>query len=406
MHADQNQNPPENPSDTIRASWNFSADKIRQATAHYTPEEQDALIALFLWCIDEAHPMRRDECARRIKCSGNLLYQLLTGIYRKPDKIDRETRKIIERGELLRPSAELIKSIRDFLSIEAQRFLSGANEFVSTPTAKKVFTACDLARESQSPVILWSTSHIGKTWALQHYQQTNNHGKTYFCELEAASGLGGMVRQIAKSVGVTADENTAGLIERIKKALTPNTVLILDEVHLLKHTYRLNSFFACIEVIRRIYDKTKCGMVLSWTNLDNLANASQGELIQIWRRGVHKIALPSMPTKADLGTIFHHNGFHGGPVTTEGKNPKPIENTVFPAPDLKVVVKSGRTEITETPYEIIRQLAKNSGLKSITERIRYARKLAKNNSDKVSWTWFAHAHVLIEKQSIAEGEWV
>ena len=366
----------ENPSDTIRASWNFSLDKIRQATAHYPTDSQEALVALFMWCIDPRHPMRREEAARRIGYSPNLIYQLLTGVYRNPDK------------SLRQPPPELIKGIHDFLALEAKRFEAGENEFVVTPTAKLIFNACDLARESQSPVILWGMSHIGKTWALKQYAQNNNHGKTFVAELEAASGLGGMMRTIAKACGVTTGhESTAGLIERTKHALSPNSVLIIDEVHLLKHTYRLSSFFACIEVIRRIYDHTRCGMVLSWTNLDNLKSASQGELLQLWRRGVHKRALPVMPTKADLGAILTHNGLY------------------FPDKGLQVDVPCGRSHITEQPYEILRQLAKNAGLKAITERIRYARKMANKSGDKIAWEHFCEAHLRIEKQAVQEEEW-
>jgi len=366
----------ENPGDTIRASWNFSQDKIRHHTAHYTTDEQEVLLALFRWCIDPQHPMRREDAARRLNCSPNLIYQLLTGVYRNPDK------------SLRGPAPDLIKSIQDFLELEAKRFAAGKNEFVVTPTAKRIFTACDLARESQSPVILWSTSHLGKTWALKEYKDNNNHGKTYLAELEAASGLGGMVRTLATACGVSAGkESTPALIERIKRALSPNSVLIIDEVHLLKHTYRLNSFFACIEVIRRIYDFTQCGMVLSWTNLDTLKGASQGELIQIWRRGVHKIALPNMPTKGDLAAILEHNGLS------------------FPERDLKVTVRAGRSEIVESPYEVLRLLAKTAGLKAITERIRYARKLAHRADAKISWLFFCDAHLRIEKQSVSEEEW-
>ncbi len=362
-------------SDTIRSSWNFSLDKIREDIARYPQPAQDALVALFRWCIDDRHPMRRKDAAQRIGCSEDLLYQLYTGKYRNPDKSPRD------------PSSDLIDKIKDFLALEQKRFESGQTEFVLIPTAKKIFNACDLARESQSPVILWGPSHIGKTWAFRYYASHHNHGRTLLAELEAASGLGGMVRKLADSCGISDKSNTAALIDRIKRALTPNTVLIIDEVHLLKHTYRLNSFFACIEVIRRIFDHCQCGMVLSWTNIDNLRQASQGELIQLWRRGVHKIALPAMPTKADLGAILENGGLE------------------FPASDLSITVGSGKHAVTDKPYEILRQLAKREGLKSITERLRYARKLAGKQNVKVSWHNFVDAHVRIEKASIAEEEW-
>jgi DNA transposition AAA+ family ATPase len=361
-------------SDTVRASWNFSLDKIREDIAHFKPDEQEGVIALFRWCTDPQHPMRRDEAARRLRCSTELLYQLLTGKYRNPDK------------SLKGPSPEFMKTLREFLALEAKRFSAGETQFVMTPTARKIYTAVELARESQTPVILSGPSQIGKTWALRHVTANENHGRTFMAELEAASGLGGMIRTIAEAcrVGSAERSNTAALIDRVKHALSPNTVLVVDEMHLLRHTYRLNSFFACVEVIRRIHDYCRCGMVLSWTNLANLKNASQDELVQIWRRGVHKVALPAMPTKADLEAILAHSKMG------------------FPDKYLEITVRG----VAEKPYDVLRQLAKEQGLKAITERLRYARKLANKQDGKIGWQHFIDAHLRIEKQAVAESEWI
>lgn len=230
----------ENPSDTIRASWNFSADAIRQATPHYEEAERDLLVAFFRWNIDPQHPMRREEAAARVGFSANLIYQVLTGVYRNPDK------------SLRRPPPKLIEQIKTFLALEAKRFALGETKFVLTPTARKIVTAFDLARESQSIVFIWGPSHIGKTWTAElHYVPTNNHGKTIYCRMKAASGLGGMVRAMADAAGISDASNTASLIERIKRATSANTLWILDEVHLLAHTYRKGSFHNCMEVDRK-----------------------------------------------------------------------------------------------------------------------------------------------------------
>ena len=68
--------------DTIRASWNYSADNIRANTAHMKPEETELLIALFRWCIDPRHPVKQEDAAAKIGCSAQLIYQLMTGKYR------------------------------------------------------------------------------------------------------------------------------------------------------------------------------------------------------------------------------------------------------------------------------------------------------------------------------------
>jgi DNA transposition AAA+ family ATPase len=375
--------------DTVRASWNYSADNIRANTAHMKAQETELLISLFRWCIDPRHPVKQEDAAAKIGCSSQLIYQLMTGKYRNPDKSPKG------------PSTDFMKNVREFLILEAKRFLLGKTEFVMTPTAKKIITALDLARESQSIVFIYGPSHIGKTWTAElHYTPANNHGKTIYCRMKAASGLGGMVRAMAKAIGISDKSNTADLIERIINATSPNTLWILDEVHLLANTYRRGSFFGCMEVIREIFDRSECGMALIFTMLDDVKAASQRELQQLWRRGVHKVPLPLMPTKGDIGAILKHAGFEGEPVMSEGR--KKEEIGIFPAKDFVVMVD----KMSEQPYEILRQQARVNGLKAITERIRYARKLSDRAGARgVTWQHFVEAHLRIEKQAQQEPEW-
>ena len=356
----------------IRASWNLSGDDVQAGLAHCSPEARETMIAAFRWCIDPAHPLARPDFGKRVGYAPNTIYKILTGRHTNP-----------ETGEKYDVPADLLKATREFLELERDRFGGGRTEFVATPTWKRIELTCDLARESQTIAILWGPSHIGKTWGLEHYTQANNHGRTYLVKLEAASGLGGMVRLIADACGISDKGSTAELVNRIKRALSPSTLLIIDECHLLQHTYRRSSFFACIEVLRRIHDFSQCGMVLCWTILDNLKAASQGELQQVWRRGVHKVALPLMPTKGDLAAILQHSGLS------------------FPDAKLEVTVQ----KVTEKPYEVLRQIAKRDGLKAITERLRYARKLARKSGDKLTWENFIDAHLRIEKQAEQPGEW-
>ena len=369
--------PQANTGNTVRASWNMSADDIRANIANYNPEAKEALFKAFHWCIDPAHPIAKPEFARRVGSSDNTIYKIYTGKYRHP-----------ETGEQLQPNTELIRKIREFLTLEKERHEGGETEFVLTPTAKKIVTACDLGRESQSIVFLVGPSHVGKTWALErHYTPGNNHGHTVYCRMRAASGLGGMVRCIAESVGVSSKANTTDLIERIIRALTPNMLLILDEVHLLAHTYRKGSFHNCMEVIREIHDRAKCGMVLCFTLLDDVKAARQRELQQLWRRGVHKVYLPTMPTKGDVSLILEHHGLE------------------FPEAKLTVTIGEGSRAVTDQPYAILKQVCKEEALKAVTERLRYARKLANRGGKKLTWAHFVQAHLLIAKQAEQEGEW-
>lgn len=375
--------PQPNAGDQVRASWPFSLHDVRTNIAQYSQAAQDALVSAFLWCIDSRHPMPKPEFARRIGYSDNLVYKLYTGKYMHPGT-----------GEKMDVPSKLVKAISEFLELEKERFQGGQTQFVLTPTARKFITGCDLARESQSPVFITGPSHIGKTWAAEYYTASNNHGRTAYARMQAASGLGGMVRRIATCVGVSDNANTAALVDRIKRALSPNMVLILDEVHLLTYTYRRESFFACLEVLREIYDEVQCGIVFSHTDLllAKMREARNGELDQLFRRGVHRITLPSMPTKEDLTLIFTHHGLE------------------FPAKELEVTVyahdgRGKKIGISDHPYEVVRQLARQSGLKSITERLRYGQKLANKAQTKLAWDHFIDAHVRIAKQAQPTPEW-
>ena len=149
-----------------------------------------------------------------------------------------------------------------------------------------------------------------------------------------------------------------------------------------RHTYRKASFFGCMEVIREIFDETHCGLVLCGTQLlqDEL---TARELEQLLKRGVHRIALPAAPTRGDVSAILEAAGLE------------------FPDRGSKVTVKGA----TEEPYQVIRQLAKKEGLKAITERLRYGRKLASKGKATLEWKHVIEAHLTIAAESNPADGW-
>jgi DNA transposition AAA+ family ATPase len=364
---------------TTRASWPISAADLRANLSHCSEEGREAVVRGFMWCIDPQHPVRKSEFAREVGYDENTIYKIITGRYRGPD------------NKMLDVPEKLIKGIEAFMARERDRFLGKKQEFVQTPLAKRVFTTCDLVRESRSMGMIWGPSHCGKSWALEHYQQANNHGRTIYARLGAASGLGGMLKVMSIAAGNSDRANTADMIDRLNRALAPGMLFILDEVHQLAYTYRKESFFSCIEVVREIHDRTKCGIVLCGTNLmlGDLESARKAELEQVWKRGVHQLDLANHPSKADVAAILAHAGLE------------------MPKRNLEVKVQAeGGSVISEKPFSILQQLAKNDGLLSITERLRYGRKLAQKDGKRLSWHSFVLAHLLIEKgRTQQEDDW-
>ena len=193
----QNPNPPEeqpsgvpsgNRGDTVRASWYVSLDDLRKAVSNSSEHAQELIVWCYLWCIDDAHPVSLAEFSERVAVDKTTIGRIIRGSYTHP-----------ESGSRLPISDKLVRAMELFRKMEQERARATDTGFVPTPTAKRIWTACDLARESQSPVFIVGPSHIGKTKALIAYKEENNHGHTVYVRLQAASGLGGMVRRIAST---------------------------------------------------------------------------------------------------------------------------------------------------------------------------------------------------------------
>lgn len=367
-----------NVGDTVRASWPFSLDAIRANIAYMSPEAKELLVWAFTWCVDAGHPIRMDEFCDRVGYSKNTVWKIYAGKYVHPDSTG-DQRRMMEAPE------KLLKAIRDFRRIELQREKLGRVGFAVTPTAKRFFLGCDLARKSQTPVFVYGSSQIGKTEAARQYCIENNHGRSVLVELEAVNGLRGLLQAVAAKVGVSPNACTPDLIERLKKAVTRDMVVILDEVHLLANVYRKGSFFACMETVRRIFvDHCKCGLVLTFTLLGYTAAEKEKarELEQIFRRGVHRINLGDRPTVADVAAIAR--AWH-------------LE---MPAKHDEIVIAFDRTEHREQPWVRLGQLAKEEGLKAIVERLRSAAEQATDKGEDLDWKHFVLVDALIRKNAL------
>lgn len=365
---------------TIRATWRFSLDTVRDAIHYMEPDARELLVWCFQWCIDPAHPVAFADFCDRIGYSENLVWKAYVGKLRHPTAKD-----FTGKPALMGISAAMLKALRDFRRVEVQRSKLGRKQFVVTPTARRIFTACDLARESQTPVFVEGASHIGKTEGFKQYCIENNHGKSRLIELEAVNGLHGLIKATAVVVGVSPNGNAADMTERIKKAISSDMVLIFDEVHLLANTYRRGSFFACMEWIRRLYDFRQFGLVLSFTELGfaQVEAARKRELEQLFRRGVHRVNLGDRPTVADVRMIVESWGLD------------------FPArKDVLEIRLDEKTVVLEEPYKMLEQLSGEQGMKAIVERLRYAAKLAADREQSVGWEDVVRTHLIVQKNAM------
>jgi len=365
-----------NMGNTPRASWNISADNLRKNISHMRPEAKELLMWSFNWCIDPQHPITLPEFAERVGYSKNTCYKIFTGKYVHA-----------ESGARLDINDRLLKELRQFRRMEVNREKLenlSRKPFVLTPTAKAIFMMCDLARESHTPVFIEGASHIGKTEAYRQYCAENNHGSSRLIELRSFGGLHDLVRYVASMIGVSPAGNASKVSKRIEEALAPDMVLIFDEMHILEMTTRKESYLACIEWIRRLYDKVQFGLVLSYTNIGfaKMERERKRELEQIFRRGVHRKNLGDRPSVKDVTALVEFFGLE------------------FPARNDEVELKLTSGPIIERPHAVLAQLAAEQGLKSIIERIRYATKLGADGEKPVSWELFIRAHVMMARNAM------
>jgi DNA transposition AAA+ family ATPase len=361
----------------VRGSWRFSLDAVRAGIAHYPLEAKEKLLTAFQWCIDSAHLVSLESFASRVQSSANTIYKIYTGKYLYPNS----------KKQIL-PSAELLAAIDNFLNIERIRFEGAHAKIVMTPTLKQIVTLCDLARESQTICVVKGPSHIGKTKAAEHYKNDTKKGVTFYTRMQSGCGYNDMVRNLASSVGQSPNGgNVRGIMDAILGGVTGDMLWLFDEMSLLAHTYRKGNFFRCIEALREVHDRNKVPMVWFFTQLDPFQAARNGELQQAWRRGVHKLILPDMPTVGDLTAILENRGLE------------------FPDKGLEVEIRyedaKGKPQtIVQNPRNILFEVARDEALLAINERLRYAEKLAKQDGDKLNWSHFITAHLIIAKQAM------
>lgn len=361
-----------------RASFRFSLQHLNSAIAHCRPEVRQLVREGFLWCI--THDITQEEWAKAIGMAPNTFYKFLTGKYKHP-----------QTGVRLDLSDKYELAMRQWLKLQKSAFGAsfGNGEFVMTPTAKKVAYACSIARESRTPVFLFGPSQIGKTWALIYDAETHNHGKTIYVRCSSMAGLHGLMNTIGARIGVSSRGSKDAMKQGMLAAFQPDMVLILDEFHELLYTYRRESFFACAEFVRELYDRIGMGIVLSLTNFgrDQIGESRKSDLEQIFRRGVHRIQVGTksgLPLKEDIEMILERHGLE------------------WPAKTLRCTVG----DISESPRDVLHQLAKDEGLKAICERIRYAYKIARQQGrETITWEDVMSVHVLVTANALAAEDW-
>jgi DNA transposition AAA+ family ATPase len=242
-------------------------------------------------------------------------------------------------------------------------------DFVETSIWRIIDRVCNAALVQQSVAFIWGDSQIGKTTALEEYARRNNHGQTKLVRMPASAGVQLFMKELAKACFVSPDSCFEQLRSRVLNAIDDKTLVVIDELHQAFTSYQHGSAIKVAEVIREIYDRTHCGMVLCGTNVlrDELHSGKLSIILeQLRRRGTIKAQLPSHPPRADLDKIARRFGLP-------------------PADGIAA--------------EVVKDMIHSSGLGMYIKFLQSAAHMASRENKRVTWDHFVAAHDIIARLS-------
>lgn len=365
-----------------RGTWNWSVAEMRNNTNYLDAVAQTNLLECVHWCLQ--HGISRQEFGAQTGIDPTTIYKLCKGTY------------INAKGEQLQISAEMLAKLERWLS--DQRITKTlAKGFVMTPTVNAVQRGCALAMESRTPVFLYGPSQIGKTIALSHFARPRQATVIYL-RMSIVGSYAAIIQDLAKALHLRAAGVRNDIFKAALRAMTRDMLVIIDEAHELLHNHGNKSFFKSIEIIREIYDRVGCGMILSFTDVmwDRIVQDKHDEMQQLLRRGIHRICLGTvdgMPLREDAEAFLGNVGLH------------------MPAPGEMVTVTGTKAQPLRRPqqvnaWEALVSILKEDGIKSLTERLRYAKTLADRDCEPLTWQYLALTHRIVSENATKAKSWI
>lgn len=293
----------------------------------------------------------------------------------------------VRRGENIQPIVEAIETLRT-LEMEREKLVTSG--FIHTRLASEIWKRCDRARLRQRIAYIFGDSQIGKTEALREYQRRNNHGQTIYIEVPDGGAKGSLLKAIAKQLGgISYKITNEQLADRIIDSIDHTMLIIFDEAHRL---FKSNAGLRSLDFIRRLWNESKCGIVISMTNEGKdefLTGRNAKELQQLWRRRIQPLQLPNVPFSDDLDLF---SAAYALPPADD----KPI------AIKVKVTMASGRQRTqthTQSPLALQTQAIAEEGLGVWIMILQDAADIATDLNREITWGAVIKAHCLAQAES-------
>ncbi|QBG47844.1 hypothetical protein EGM51_10730 [Verrucomicrobia bacterium S94] len=343
-------NGPKQKPDYIRKMHNI-------AMRDYGVSEADAELVFWLYSYACDKGLNNTEVAR------------LTGI--DASNITRIYELTYNGGKLGKEVLGKIQRTKDDAEVELERELYGHAGFVETRLSKGIFEACHACRVSQEISQIWGEPQTGKSEALKRYAQLNNSGRTRYIELKSGMSHRHFMQYVAECCHVSTSGDVNVLRHAINRVLTPNTLLIFDELHKpILHATK-GTRLKIMDSIRDFNDEIGCGIMICGTNTlrDEITQGNMKDFLdQLNRRGVIKVQCPDTLPLPDLWRFAASYGL-----------PQP---------------KAGTTE-----HQLCQRIIRNNGIGVFSKFLKNGMKYAKNQKERYGWKHFISAHDIIVKRN-------
>lgn len=336
-------------------------DAARQAVAQKVITQEDADAVWWLYCHARDNQLSNGTIGKLIGYDSTTVSRVYNLTY---------------NGGKVGPIAEKIRDLQRDLELEAERSKYGDTGFIETSLSKAIFETCDAARFSQTMATIWGESQTGKSEALKRYTALNNHGRTRYLEVCEAMSPFGFLRALAETCQTNTSGNNWAVWKNLVENLTPNTLLIIDEVHQPFSTGKYNTGAKIIETARGIFNKVGCGVVLCGTNAlrDELnIGRLKNVFTQTRKRGVIRVQCPDV---LPLRDIWKFTAAHG----LQQPKPKTAE------------------------HELVNRIRKTNGISELTKYLKAGAALAANQKQPYAWKHFIESHDIHQKYA-SEGWW-
>lgn len=226
----------------------------------------------------DTHSYSQGQVARAIGRSSATMNQYLQGKY-NGDIADMEER-----------IGHFLRRVR-----EKQNALRIDERFVSTPAARSGLEVLSYAHQECEICTLYGAAGLGKTMILKEYARRDSN--VIFIEADPGFTARTLLEELCGRLRLSRNGNIHTLIEGcVEKLKDSERLLVIDEAELLP--------YRALEVIRRLHDKARIGVVLAgMPRLIVNLKGRRGEYAQLFSRVALALDLGNALARQDFDQI-------------------------------------------------------------------------------------------------------